>query len=62
MKEYIPSDLGLDSPAKIYANLNPPQLVEAAVRRGEGKLSNTGASYFGWKKRKKKKFDKSLYQ
>lgn len=40
---YSPEELGLDSPAKIYVNLNPPQLVEAALRRGEGKLSTTGA-------------------
>ncbi|MGI6205472.1 MAG: phosphoenolpyruvate carboxykinase (ATP) [Anaerovoracaceae bacterium] len=43
MNTYSPEEIGLDKPAEIYANLNPPQLVEAALRRGEGKLNTTGA-------------------
>ena len=43
LNTYSPEELGLDSPAEIHANLNPPQLVEAALRRGEGKLNTTGA-------------------
>ena len=42
MKEYIES-LGIVAPAAIYHNLNPAQLTEHALRRGEGKLSLTGA-------------------
>ncbi len=43
MDNYSPKELGLDSPAKIYSNLSPAKLVEAALRRGEGELSSTGA-------------------
>ncbi len=35
--------LGILNPSAVYRNLGPAQLVEAALRRGEGKLSNTGA-------------------
>lgn len=31
------------NPKAVYRNLTPAQLTEAALRRGEGKLSNTGA-------------------
>ncbi len=35
--------LGIINPEAVYRNLTPAQLTEAALRRGEGKLSNTGA-------------------
>ena len=35
--------LGILNPSAVYRNLGPAQLIEAALRRGEGKLSNTGA-------------------
>ena len=35
--------LGIINPTAVYRNLTPAQLTEAALRRGEGKLSNTGA-------------------
>ena len=43
MKQYTPTDLGLGSPSEIHVNLSPPQLAEAVIRRGEGRLSSTGA-------------------
>jgi len=36
-------NLGIINATSIYRNLTPAQLVEAALRRGEGTLSNTGA-------------------
>src|SRR6266481_9290962 len=36
------NDLGID-PAQIHANLSPAELVELAVRRGEGQLTDSGA-------------------
>lgn len=36
-------ELGLKNPAAIYRNLVPAKLVEAALLRGEGRLSSTGA-------------------
>ncbi len=42
MKEYVES-LGIIAPKAVYRNLKPALLVEAALRRGEGKLSETGA-------------------
>lgn len=35
--------LGIINPTAVYRNLSPAQLTEAAVSRGEGTLSNTGA-------------------
>ena len=35
--------LGIIEPKMVYRNLSPAQLTEAALRRGEGTLSNTGA-------------------
>lgn len=35
--------LGIINPTAVYRNLSPAQLTEAALRRGEGTLSNTGA-------------------
>ncbi len=37
------SSLGITRPGQIFANLSAPQLVEAALARGEGVLSSTGA-------------------
>ena len=42
MKDYIQS-LGIIDPKEVYDNLAPAQLVEKALLRGEGTLSNTGA-------------------
>ncbi|MEA4969359.1 MAG: phosphoenolpyruvate carboxykinase (ATP) [Candidatus Pelethousia sp.] len=42
MKDYVES-LGIISPKAVYRNLNPAQLTERALERGEGTLSNTGA-------------------
>lgn len=42
MKDYCNS-LGIIAPKAVYRNLTPAQLVEHALRRNEGKLSNTGA-------------------
>ena len=35
--------IGIINPKAVYRNLTPAQLTEAALRRGEGTLSNTGA-------------------
>lgn len=43
LMKYTPADLGLGNPSKIHENLNPSQLVEAVIRRNEGKLSDKGA-------------------
>ena len=43
MKTYGIEKLGIVNPKAVYRNLTPAQLTEAALRRGEGKLSNTGA-------------------
>ncbi len=37
------SYLGLNGTKNVYRNLSPSALVECALERGEGKLSNTGA-------------------
>ncbi|MDO4567338.1 MAG: phosphoenolpyruvate carboxykinase (ATP) [Clostridia bacterium] len=42
MKEYVEA-LGIIAPKAIYHNLAPARLVEHALRRGEGRLSETGA-------------------
>ena len=36
-------ELGIKNPGKVYRNLNPAQLTEAAIRREEGTLCKTGA-------------------
>lgn len=36
-------ELGINNPGEVYRNLNPAQLTEAALRRGEGTLCKTGA-------------------
>jgi phosphoenolpyruvate carboxykinase (ATP) len=43
METYGLEKLGIINPTAVYRNLTPAQLTEAALRRGEGKLSNTGA-------------------
>ena len=43
METYGIEKLGIIGPKAVYRNLTPAQLVEAALRRGEGTLSNTGA-------------------
>ena len=43
METYGLEKLGIISPAAVYRNLTPAQLTEAALRRKEGTLSNTGA-------------------
>ena len=43
METYGLEKLGILAPKAVYRNLGPAQLTEAALRRGEGKLSNTGA-------------------
>ena len=43
METYGLEKLGILNPSAVYRNLGPAQLTEAALRRGEGKLSNTGA-------------------
>ncbi|HEY3413262.1 MAG TPA: phosphoenolpyruvate carboxykinase (ATP) [Armatimonadota bacterium] len=36
-------DLGIEQPNKVYANLSPAELVEEAVKRGQGILAANGA-------------------
>lgn len=43
METYGLEKLGIINPTAVYRNLTPAQLTEAALRRGEGTLSNTGA-------------------
>ena len=43
METYGIEKLGIIGPKAVYHNLTPAQLTEAALRRGEGTLSNTGA-------------------
>ena len=43
METYGIEKLGILAPKAVYRNLGPAQLTEAALRRGEGKLSSTGA-------------------
>ena len=43
METYGIEKLGIIGPKAVYRNLTPAQLTEAALRRGEGTLSNTGA-------------------
>ena len=43
METYGLEKLGIINPTAVYRNLTPSQLTEAALRRGEGTLSNTGA-------------------
>ena len=43
MRTIAPIELGIGGNGVAYRNLAPAQLVEAALRRGEGTLSDTGA-------------------
>ena len=43
METYGLEKLGIANPKAVYRNLTPAQLTEAALARGEGKLSNKGA-------------------
>lgn len=43
METYNLEKVGIMNPACVHRNLTPAQLTEAALRRGEGTLSNTGA-------------------
>ena len=43
METYGIEKYGIVNPKAVYRNLTPAQLTEAALRRGEGTLSNTGA-------------------
>ena len=45
METYGPEKLGLVNAGAVYRNLTPAQLVEHALRRGEGTLSNTCLLY-----------------
>ncbi len=43
METYGLETLGIINPKAVYRNLTAPQLIEHALRRGEGTLSNSGA-------------------
>ena len=43
MLTYGIEKLGIIDPKAVYRNLTPAELTEAALRRGEGKLNDTGA-------------------
>ena len=43
METYGIEELGINAPAQVYRNLQVAQLVEHALAKGEGTLSNTGA-------------------
>ena len=43
METYGIEKFGIIEPKAVYRNLSPAQLTEAALRLGEGSLSNTGA-------------------
>ena len=43
METYGIERMGIIGPKAVYRNLTPAQLTEAALRLGEGTLSNTGA-------------------
>ena len=43
METYGIEKLGITSPSAVHRNWTPAQLTEAALRRGEGTLSETGA-------------------
>ena len=43
METYGIEKFGIIAPKAVYRNLTPAQLTEAALRLGEGTLSNTGA-------------------
>ncbi len=43
METYGIEKFGIIGPKAVYRNLTPAQLTEAALRLGEGTLSNTGA-------------------
>ena len=43
METYGLEKLGILNPSAVHRNLGPAQLTEAALRRGEGTLTNTGA-------------------
>ena len=43
METYGIEKLGITSPSAVHRNWTPAQLTEAAIKRGEGKLSETGA-------------------
>ena len=43
METYGIERWGILNPKAVYRNLTPAQLTEAALRRGEGSLSETGA-------------------
>ena len=43
METYGIEKLGITAPSSVHRNWTPAQLTEAALRRGEGTLSKTGA-------------------